>query len=191
MEGYVKKWVNFLSGWKNRYFILNNGILSYSEEKGQPTKGTISLKIASITEDPSDQLKIIINSGTDEIQIKPENLAAKFKWLGALRSAQENLLKEEEKRNYPDKDLREYEGRLTVDTQYLLKESNIENLKDELAKLWVKQAEFDEVISLLGPKFENDIEMTRLLEELQELGSEVKVKVDPCITISTKQPNVP
>lgn len=182
MEGYLKKWVNFLSGWKNRYFVLHNGILSYSEEKGQLIKGTISLKIASITEDPSDQCKIIINTGIDEIQIKTENLAAKFKWLGALRTAQDNLLKEEEKRNYPDKELKEYEGRLTVDTQYLLKESNLENLKDELAKLWVKQAEFDEVLSLLGPKFENDLEMTRLLEELQELGNEVKVKVDPFLT---------
>ncbi len=51
------------------------------------------------------------------------------------------------------------EGRLSVDTRYLLKESNIEALKDELAQLWVKQARFDEILSLIQPKIEKDVNL--------------------------------
>jgi hypothetical protein len=29
MEGNLKKWTNLISGWQNRYFILNNDILTY------------------------------------------------------------------------------------------------------------------------------------------------------------------
>ena len=34
MEGYLKKWTNFMGGWKLRYLILENDILlTYYKEK--------------------------------------------------------------------------------------------------------------------------------------------------------------
>lgn len=29
IEGYLKKWTNYVKGWKPRYFKLENGILYY------------------------------------------------------------------------------------------------------------------------------------------------------------------
>lgn len=33
MEGKLKKWTNLLSGWKDRYFVLTDDILTYYYEK--------------------------------------------------------------------------------------------------------------------------------------------------------------
>ena len=33
MEGELKKWTNLIGGWKFRYFILKNNILTYFDEK--------------------------------------------------------------------------------------------------------------------------------------------------------------
>jgi hypothetical protein len=106
MEGYLKKWVNYLSGYKQRYFIIQHDILTYFEEKGSPVKGVISLKIANIHDDPSDALKIIIHTGTDEIILKAESTGAKMRWLSALREGQRSILVEEEKKNYPEKEIK-------------------------------------------------------------------------------------
>ena len=39
MEGYLKKYINFLKGWKKRYFILHEDTLVYCEGKGGKTLG--------------------------------------------------------------------------------------------------------------------------------------------------------
>lgn len=31
LKGFLSKWVNYRSGWKTRWFVLENGILSYCE----------------------------------------------------------------------------------------------------------------------------------------------------------------
>lgn len=33
MEGNLKKWTNLLGGWKNRYFILTDDVLTYYDFK--------------------------------------------------------------------------------------------------------------------------------------------------------------
>jgi len=39
MEGYLHKWTNYVSGWKERYFILNKNILCYFIVKGEEPRG--------------------------------------------------------------------------------------------------------------------------------------------------------
>lgn len=39
MEGYLKKYVNVVVRWQERYFILNDHILYYCERKGGNMKG--------------------------------------------------------------------------------------------------------------------------------------------------------
>jgi hypothetical protein len=31
MKGFLSKWVNYRSGWRTRWFVLENGVLSYCE----------------------------------------------------------------------------------------------------------------------------------------------------------------
>lgn len=39
MEGYLKKWVNLIYQWQNRYFIIHDDSLIYCQTKGGPKKG--------------------------------------------------------------------------------------------------------------------------------------------------------
>jgi hypothetical protein len=54
MEGYMSKWINYVIGWKRRYFILHNGILFYCKDKGERTFGIIHLYSATITKHPKE-----------------------------------------------------------------------------------------------------------------------------------------
>lgn len=38
MKGYLKKWTNYTSGYKLRFFVLEDGVLSYYKHQGRPTK---------------------------------------------------------------------------------------------------------------------------------------------------------
>jgi hypothetical protein len=31
LKGFLSKWVNYRSGWRTRWFVLENGVLSYCE----------------------------------------------------------------------------------------------------------------------------------------------------------------
>jgi hypothetical protein len=40
MRGYLKKWTNYTSGYKLRWFVLEDGVLSYYKHQGKPIFGT-------------------------------------------------------------------------------------------------------------------------------------------------------
>ncbi|XP_066472798.1 pleckstrin homology domain-containing family A member 3-like isoform X4 [Tiliqua scincoides] len=51
MEGALLKWTNYLSGWQPRYFVLENGILSYydsQDDVGKGSKGSIKMAVCEI-----------------------------------------------------------------------------------------------------------------------------------------------
>ena len=87
MEGYLKKHLNVFKGWKQRYFILHEDILVYSEEKGGKLLGQMHLKVCSIQQSKDDVLLILINSGTKELKIKAKDINEKVKWINALQQA--------------------------------------------------------------------------------------------------------
>lgn len=175
MEGYLRKWINIVSGWKQRYFIIHDGLLTYCEHKGSETEGVIYLKIASIQAIPEDPLRIVINSGTSEVHIRTSSMAEKIKWFNALKEGQELALKEDDEKKYPEDEIQVVEGRLSVGAKALLSESNLDKVKDELAELWVKQSQFDEVLSLLQPKLDKMAGIGNLAQRLEELGRDLKV----------------
>lgn len=60
-RGYLGKWTNYARGYKNRWFVLENGILSYyhsQEEEGKQSRGSLNLRFAKIRADPSDKLRL-------------------------------------------------------------------------------------------------------------------------------------
>jgi ankyrin repeat protein len=42
MKGYLKKWTNYTGGWKLRWFVLEDGVLSYYKHQGKPSHSSIS-----------------------------------------------------------------------------------------------------------------------------------------------------
>ena len=69
MEGYLKKWTNYVTGWKNRYFQLANGILQYSKTKDGKKKGKIFINTTDISTH-KDKNRIILNTGIVTLHLK-------------------------------------------------------------------------------------------------------------------------
>ena len=71
-EGFIKKWVNIVTGFKKRYFVLTKDLLIYyKEKKGQVSeKGQISLKLARVDPRTMNDKKMVIGTGTNEIHLE-------------------------------------------------------------------------------------------------------------------------
>jgi hypothetical protein len=51
MEGVLWKWTNYWNGWQTRWFILENGVLTYyksQEEVNQGCKGSMKVQACEI-----------------------------------------------------------------------------------------------------------------------------------------------
>ena len=175
MEGSLKVYISLLKGWKEKYFTLQDGVLSYSEARDKSKEGSIHMKIASIKTDPKEPLCLTINSGTSEIQIKAANHHDLNRWLGALKQAQEDAMRLYDYQHTEEK--QEIEKQLPQSTKKLLVDSRVEALKDQVAELWSSQAQFEEILSDIVPKIEKVPGLYELAEKLERLGSELKKNV--------------
>lgn len=176
-EGYLRKWVNIVYGWRPRYFILHDGLLTFCDKKGGIQKGTISLKIASISTIPEDALRIVIHTGYHEIHVRAENSHEMKKWYQALAEEQEKVIQKEHLNDYPDKQIEEAEKSLSPEKKAITKQSNLDSLKEKLAELWCCQAEFDEAISLIAPKVKTNPDLYNQMTKLEQLGRDIKVRI--------------
>ncbi len=124
MEGYLKKHLNVFKGWKQRYFILHEDILVYSEEKGGKVLGQMHLKVCSIQQSKDDVLLIIINSGTKELKIKAKDILEKVKWINALQAAQDQIVE----RNKNIMEVMQSDAQLGNEFKMYFKESRLEKV---------------------------------------------------------------
>lgn len=85
-EGFIKKWVNLVTGFKKRYFVLTKDLLVYyKEKKGQVSeKGQISLKLARVDPRTMNDRKMVIGTGTNEIHLEFNTIEEKREWLQAI-----------------------------------------------------------------------------------------------------------
>lgn len=178
MEGVLKVYTNLLQGWTDKYFVLQDGILTYYAGKGKEKEGTIHMKVSSIkTKDPRI---LIINSGTTEIEIKAGEAYEYTRWLNELRKAQNEALLLDEELSTQEKD--EINKKLAPKTKQLLADSRVDTLKKEVAELWCSQAIFEEVMSLIAPKIESNPGLLELAQKLERIGSEIKGNVTMTLT---------
>lgn len=57
-RGYMGKWTNLAGGYKTRWFVLENGVLSYyhsQEEEGKQSRGSINMRFAEVRADGNDK----------------------------------------------------------------------------------------------------------------------------------------
>ena len=87
MEGYLQKWVNYIYGWKRRYFMLQDGVLLYCHEKGAERKGAVHLEVAAILPHPKHSSRLIIHTGCTQLHLKAENSEEAQAWIEALQAA--------------------------------------------------------------------------------------------------------
>jgi hypothetical protein len=89
VSGYLQKWTNYIKGYQRRWFVLNNGLLSYYRsqvEMSHTCRGTINLSNADINSEDSC-LFVVSNGSSQTFHLKAANEAEKQKWVSALELA--------------------------------------------------------------------------------------------------------
>ncbi|PWN37056.1 uncharacterized protein FA14DRAFT_117850 [Meira miltonrushii] len=95
-RGYLGKWTNYARGYKNRWFVLENGILSYyhtQEEEGKQSRGSLNLRFAKIRADPSDKLRLEVvadhpsnsNRSGNRLYLRGSHPVERARWVQVLQ----------------------------------------------------------------------------------------------------------
>ncbi|ODV69145.1 hypothetical protein HYPBUDRAFT_152315 [Hyphopichia burtonii NRRL Y-1933] len=91
-KGYLRKWTNFASGYKLRYFVLDQyGILSYysnQDDTNNACRGSINLGFATLHLDSSEKLKFeIIGKNGIRWHLKANHPIETNRWVWTLQNA--------------------------------------------------------------------------------------------------------
>lgn len=91
MKGYLKKWTNYTSGWKLRWFVLEDGVLSYykhQDDAGSACRGAINMKIAKLHMDPKEKLTFEIHGKSSvKYHLKANHEIEAKRWFWSLNNA--------------------------------------------------------------------------------------------------------
>ncbi|XP_049866661.1 pleckstrin homology domain-containing family A member 3-like isoform X2 [Pectinophora gossypiella] len=91
MEGVLWKWTNYWNGWQTRWFVLENGILSYyksQEEVNQGCKGSVKVAVCQINVNTIDSTRMdLVIPGQQHMYLRAPSPQDRQKWLVALGSA--------------------------------------------------------------------------------------------------------
>ncbi|KAG8559485.1 hypothetical protein GDO81_017355 [Engystomops pustulosus] len=91
MEGALYKWTNYITGWQPRWFVLDNGILSYYDSQDdvcKGSKGSIKMAVCEIKVHSTDNTRMeLIIPGEQHFYVKAVNAAERQRWLVALGSS--------------------------------------------------------------------------------------------------------
>ncbi|EXJ83294.1 hypothetical protein A1O1_06913 [Capronia coronata CBS 617.96] len=111
MKGYLKKWTNYTSGYKLRWFVLEEGVLSYykhQDDAGSACRGAINMRIARLHMDPQDKTRFEIHGKSSvKYHLKANHVVEAKRWFWALNNAiqyAKDEAREEEKRRTLDVD---------------------------------------------------------------------------------------
>ncbi|XP_024084256.1 pleckstrin homology domain-containing family A member 3-like isoform X2 [Cimex lectularius] len=106
MEGVLLKWTNYWNGWQTRWFVLNDGILSYyrsAEEVNQGCKGSMKVSAIEITVNPVDNTRMDISiPGEKNMYLRAPSSQERQHWLVALGSSKACLTHSKRKESVPD-----------------------------------------------------------------------------------------
>ncbi|CAH1802241.1 unnamed protein product [Owenia fusiformis] len=88
-KGWLYKWTNYIKGYQKRWFVLQNGLLSYyrnQAEMAHTCRGTINLANAFIHTEDSCTF-VISNAGTQSFHLKASSEVERQRWVTALELA--------------------------------------------------------------------------------------------------------
>jgi ankyrin repeat protein len=105
MKGYLKKWTNYRKGYQLRWFVLEDGVLSYykhQDDAGSACRGAINMKIARLHMSAEEKTKFeIIGKSSVKYTLKANHEVEAKRWFWALNNSiqwTKDQAKEEEKR---------------------------------------------------------------------------------------------
>ncbi|CAI2733215.1 unnamed protein product [Schistosoma spindalis] len=90
MEGILLKWTNYVSGWQQRYFILDDGVLSYyrsKEEMNSGCKGSVKLSVCDVIVHSSDPRRFDLILDEQRYYLRALSRADRQRWVIALGSS--------------------------------------------------------------------------------------------------------
>ncbi|KAI1077560.1 oxysterol binding protein [Whalleya microplaca] len=91
MKGYLKKWTNYRKGYQLRWFVLENGVLSYykhQDDAENACRGAISMRIAKLNMSPEEKTKFeIIGKSSVKYTLKANHEVEAKRWFWALNNA--------------------------------------------------------------------------------------------------------
>ncbi|KAG8528803.1 uncharacterized protein KY384_006492 [Bacidia gigantensis] len=122
MKGYLKKWTNYTSGWKLRWFVLEDGVLSYykyQDDAGSACRGAINMKIAKLHMDPQDKTKFDIEGKSSvKYNLKANHVVEAKRWFwslnNAIQSSKDEVKKQERHKKRKEEMLHEARSRKPV-----------------------------------------------------------------------------
>src|SRR3569833_1385259 len=91
MKGYLKKWTNYRKGYQLRWFVLEDGVLSYykhQDDAGSACRGAINMRIAKLHMRPDEKTKIeIIGKSSVKYTLKANHEVEAKRWFWALNNS--------------------------------------------------------------------------------------------------------
>lgn len=95
-KGYLGKWTNIAHGYKTRWFVLEDGILSYyhnQDDEGKQSRGAINMRYAKIRADNNDKHRFEIISetgkGTSKLYLRGTHPVERARWVQVLQQTKE------------------------------------------------------------------------------------------------------
>ncbi|KAJ4298765.1 hypothetical protein N0V88_003798 [Collariella sp. IMI 366227] len=91
IKGYLKKWTNYRKGYQLRWFVLEDGVLSYykhQDDSGSACRGAINMRIAKLQVNTDDKTKFeIIGKSSVKYTLKANHEAEAKRWYWALNNS--------------------------------------------------------------------------------------------------------
>ncbi|PRT54239.1 Oxysterol-binding 2 [Wickerhamiella sorbophila] len=90
MEGYLKKWTNVTTGYRQRWFVLKDGRLSYykkPEDSASSCRGSIEMKSARVKLDSSEKNRFEVKTGVAKYHLRANHAVETNRWVWALSNA--------------------------------------------------------------------------------------------------------
>nr|XP_018260745.1 oxysterol-binding protein [Kwoniella dejecticola CBS 10117]OBR82903.1 oxysterol-binding protein [Kwoniella dejecticola CBS 10117] len=91
LRGFLSKWVNYRSGWRTRWFVLENGVLSYyrnREDEQIACRGSIAMAVATLhpsTDGSRFEVHSKISSSVPKFIVKSAHRAEIARWVQSIR----------------------------------------------------------------------------------------------------------
>ncbi|KAL8969630.1 MAG: hypothetical protein Q9183_001909 [Haloplaca sp. 2 TL-2023] len=91
IKGYLKKWTNYTTGYKLRWFVLEDGVLSYykqQDDAGSACRGAINMRIARLHMDAQDKTKFEIEGKSSvKYHLRANHVVEAKRWFWVLNNA--------------------------------------------------------------------------------------------------------
>ncbi|TYJ57130.1 hypothetical protein B9479_002231 [Cryptococcus floricola] len=91
LRGFLSKWVNYRQGWRTRWFVLENGILSYyrnRDDEAIACRGSIAMAVATLhasSDGTKFDLSSQVSSAVPKFMVKSVHRAEIARWVQTLK----------------------------------------------------------------------------------------------------------